>query len=92
MTRTTAAPRVETRRLGEDPDDLFSDKRTASRYDRTAVTIARWVRDPRIKFPPPDVYINGRGFRKRKTLDAFDERMAREGQRNNQAPPTRRAS
>ena len=39
------------------------------------MTLWRWTRDPRIRFPPPDVVINGRKYWKRKTLRQHRQRI-----------------
>ena len=39
------------------------------------MTLWRWTRDPRIKFPPPDIVINGRKYWKRRTLRRHRRRL-----------------
>jgi hypothetical protein len=42
------------------------------------MTLWRWTRDQRIRFPPPDVVINGRKYWKRKTLRQHRQRILSE--------------
>ena len=39
------------------------------------MTIWRWQRDPQIRFPKPDVIINGRRYWKRRTLRQHRQRI-----------------
>src|SRR5262249_43005042 len=50
----------------------------AARYDRNVRTIDRWIRDPRVNFPLPDITLLGRDYWSTLTLDEFDERCAAE--------------
>ena len=57
------------------------------------MTLWRWTRDPRIRFPPPDVVINGRKYWKRKTLRQHRQRILSElgGQAPEREPKATRA-
>jgi hypothetical protein len=44
----------------------------AARYSKHPITIDRWMKDPRIKFPPPDLVVNRVRHWLDATLDAFD--------------------
>jgi hypothetical protein len=57
------------------------------------MTLWRWTRDPRIRFPPPDVVINGRKYWKRKTLRQHGQRILSEhgGHDREREPKTTRA-
>jgi hypothetical protein len=39
------------------------------------MTLWRWMRDPRIQFPRPDIIINGRKYWKRRTLRRHRRRL-----------------
>ena len=44
----------------------------ARRYGKSTRTIDRWLRDPQVRFPSPDLIINGRRHWLDETLDKFD--------------------
>lgn len=52
--------------------------------DVTAMCIWRWQRDPRVRFPQPDVVINNRNYWRASTITEWKNRMA------SQPRPTRR--
>src|SRR5689334_17913111 len=58
---------METRRLTE--------PQVCKRYNRSAMAIWRWRRDPKLGFPQA-IYINGRKYTDESELDAFDARQA----------------
>jgi hypothetical protein len=62
----------------------------AGRYARCTRTISRWLQDPDLKFPQPDLVINGKRLWSDETLDRFDEaqRERREGCHRTVEPTT----
>jgi hypothetical protein len=42
----------------------------------SSMTLWRWTRDPRVRFPPPDIVINNRNYWTRKTLRRHRARIA----------------
>jgi hypothetical protein len=49
------------------------------RYRKTRSTIARWLRDPELDFPQPR-FVRGKRIWSTAELDAFDERLLRQGE------------
>jgi len=45
----------------------------AARYGRCVRTLNRWLADPELNFPKPDIIINGKRLWSDETLDRFDE-------------------
>jgi hypothetical protein len=56
---------------GGDGDDLLPDRDVANRYKVHPLTIARWDRNERLNFPPA-IEINGRKYRRRCELIAWE--------------------
>jgi hypothetical protein len=68
-----------------DDDTLYSKPQVRTRYGGVSDTcIARWSSDPRVRFPPPDMHINNRGYWRLATLRRFD------AERSN--PPARQSA
>ena len=62
--------------IAADDDDLIA----ASIVKRenggvSDMTLWRWMRNPRIQFPPPDLVLNGRRYWKRRTLRQYRHRI-----------------
>jgi hypothetical protein len=55
-----------------DPDRRLPAIAVAKRYGVTVRTVDRWVEDPDVSFPPPDVIINNRRYWTLPTLRAWD--------------------
>jgi hypothetical protein len=47
----------------------------AQRYGKCVRTIDRWLQDTDLKFPPPDLVINGKRLWSDGTLDQFDAKQ-----------------
>jgi hypothetical protein len=56
--------------------DYLSKIGLAHRYDVTVRTIDRWKCDKTLKFPPPDLVINHREYRKVATIEAWERKRA----------------
>jgi hypothetical protein len=71
--------RAPARRLDlSDPDQLLGMRSVANRFDSTPRTIDRWLEDPKIGFPQPDMRIGIRRFWRLGTVIQWEkERMAR---------------
>lgn len=53
---------------------------------KSAMTIWRWQRDPRVNFPPPDITINGRNYWRRSTIRKWQRDMAARSEKSGVAP------
>jgi hypothetical protein len=49
------------------------DSRIALRYGVCLRTVKRWRENANVRFPKPDLRINGRAFTSESTLNAFDD-------------------
>jgi hypothetical protein len=59
-----------------DDDELVPSAPTKREFGiGSDMTLWRWSHDPRIKFPQPDIVINGRKYWKRGTLRRFRQRL-----------------
>lgn len=47
----------------------------AARYRRNPRTIKRWLADPDLGFPAPDLTIHGKSYWSEEALDAFDDAL-----------------
>jgi hypothetical protein len=61
----------------EPVDKLVPDPQVCEEFGITSMTLWRWSRDPKLKFPQA-VQINRRNYRSRRQLDEFKERMLRQ--------------
>jgi hypothetical protein len=67
-------PEQATVRGPADDETLYSKAQVRARYGNVSDTcISRWRADPRVRFPPPDLHINNRGYWRGATLRRFDE-------------------
>jgi hypothetical protein len=57
-------------------DGYLSNPALAERYDVATRTIERWEDDPKLDFPPPDLIINSRKYRKLSTIESWERRRA----------------
>jgi hypothetical protein len=60
----------------EAPDELVPDPEVCREFNVTAMTLWRWDRDVKLKFPPP-VQIRRRNFRSRRQLELFKTQLMR---------------
>lgn len=68
-----------------DTDEFVPDPQVWREFNVTPMTGWRWTRDPNLGFPPP-IKIRSRNYRSRRAINAFRERMVREGMnRQNEA-------
>jgi hypothetical protein len=59
-------------------DPLFSGPATRKYLGIGVTTEWRWQNDPNVGYPPPDLIINGRNYRRQSTLNNFlSERAAK---------------
>jgi hypothetical protein len=58
----------------ENPDDLLPDAKVAQRYGVHPRSVTRWDKDPKLGFPAA-ISINGRNYRRRRELEAFERRQ-----------------
>jgi hypothetical protein len=56
--------------------DYLSKSGLAHRYSVTTRTVDRWKANPKLEFPPPDLVINQREYRKLETIEAWERRRA----------------
>jgi hypothetical protein len=56
--------------------DYLSKSGLAHRYNVTTRTVDRWKVDPRLNFPPPDLVINQREYRKVATVERWERERA----------------
>ena len=56
--------------------DYLSKSGLAHRYNVTTRTVDRWKADPRLNFPPPDLVINQREYRKVTTVEQWERKRA----------------
>ena len=62
-----------------DDDDLIPSAAVKEEFGKISdMTVWRWQRDPRVRFPLPDVVILGRNYWKRRTLRQHRHRMEME--------------
>jgi len=70
-------PQAEPAQLSDD-DVLLTSAQTRARFGGISnMCIWRWERDPRVRFPAPDVVINGRRYWRLRTLRRFDAERVR---------------
>ncbi len=58
----------------ENGKTYLTDGLLGARYRRHPRTIKRWRKDPKVRFPEPDLIINGKAYTSVETADTFDER------------------
>jgi len=56
--------------------DYLSKAGLAHRYDVTTRTVDRWKKNKKLGFPPPDLVINKREYRKVNTIEAWERKRA----------------
>jgi hypothetical protein len=56
--------------------DFLSKAGIAHRYNVDPRTVDRWKKNPKLGFPPPDLVINQREYRKVATIEAWERRRA----------------
>jgi hypothetical protein len=56
--------------------DYLSKAGLAHRYNVTTRTVDRWKDNPKLEFPPPDLVINQREYRKVTTVEAWERKRA----------------
>jgi hypothetical protein len=56
--------------------DYLSKSGLAHRYNVTTRTVDRWKNNSKLKFPPPDLVINQREYRKVTTIEAWERKRA----------------
>jgi hypothetical protein len=56
--------------------DYLSKAGLAHRYSVSTRTVDRWKANPKLEFPPPDLVINAREYRKVTTIEAWERRRA----------------
>jgi hypothetical protein len=56
--------------------DYLSKAGLAHRYNVTTRTVDRWKENSKLGFPPPDLVINKREYRKVATIEAWERRRA----------------
>jgi hypothetical protein len=56
--------------------DYLSKAGIAHRYSVTPRTVDRWRASPKLNFPPPDLVINNREYRKIATIEAWERKRA----------------
>jgi len=62
----------------QDNDEFVPDPQVWREFNVTPMTGWRWTRDPKLGFPPA-IKIRSRNYRSRRAINAFRERMVREG-------------
>jgi predicted DNA-binding transcriptional regulator AlpA len=60
------------------PDDILDMPAVQAATSRSRNTIVRWMRDPRIKFPKPELLIGGQHFWRRRAITAWIDAMSAE--------------
>jgi DNA-binding transcriptional regulator YiaG len=56
--------------------DYLSKSGLAHRYNVTVQTVDRWKKNPKLNFPPPDLIINSREYRKVATIETWERKRA----------------
>jgi hypothetical protein len=56
--------------------DYLSKIGLAHRYSVSTRTVDRWKDNPKLNFPPPDLVINQREYRKVTTIEAWERKRA----------------
>jgi DNA-binding transcriptional regulator YiaG len=56
--------------------DYLSKTGLAHRYNVSTRTVDRWKDNPKLEFPPPDLVINQREYRKVATIEAWERKRA----------------
>jgi hypothetical protein len=59
-----------------DPDAHLNNQLLSVHFNRTVRTIDRWKQDPKLKFPKPDLVINGREYWRRRTIERWEATQA----------------
>jgi len=67
--------------MTEVADRLVPQPKVEQEFDRTSMSLWRWLRDPELGFPQP-IKIRNRNFWLRSDLDAFKRRMVDEALRS----------
>jgi hypothetical protein len=71
-----------------EPDTLVPDPQVCREFGITPTTLWRWDRDPQIDFPPRVMVRargpNSRGYRSRRALDEYKEKLLREAAKQTQ--------
>lgn len=68
---------AHTMRNTDPPEQLVRDTIVAKEFgDVSLMTLYRWTKDPKLKFPPP-IKIRNKNFRSRRALEEFKARMMR---------------
>ena len=62
--------------MTDEPDELVPDPQVAREFNVTPMSIHRWTKDKRLKFPPI-IKINDRNYRSRRELEAFKKGLVR---------------
>jgi hypothetical protein len=55
---------------------FLSKRAIADRYDVTVRSVDRWKKNPKLQFPPPDLVINDREYRRLSTMEKWERRRA----------------
>jgi len=56
--------------------NFLSKSGVARRYNVTTRTVDRWKDNPKLEFPPPDLVINNREYRRLQTIEAWERKRA----------------